>query len=515
MNLPSPAAPGNAIARRLAAAPALWLALALFLPAATVYHPRAGWNANTRLALIFAVVDQGRLAIDDYHDLEPYATGDKAFYGGHYYSDKIPGLALLGLAPYAALKAALGWRAPGYPLAHAWIRVWAVSALAAAAGIFLWRAFRRLGLRPGAAAALTQLAFFGTLLFPYATVFYPYLPGIFFLLLAWDRLETWFGGANGARPAAAARTADLRRAFFYGALLSLALLMDYIFGIAALALGLRALWLWRGAGAGRWAARAACAAAGGAIAPGAFALYCHSIFGAFSIPYAYEADTLFREQMARGFMGVRRFQAAALYYLTVHPYRGVFFWSPLLAAALAGAARLALAPRREGEPPAREDFRRWTGALALALTAAYLVFNASYWQWWGGWAMGSRFLLPMTPLLALGLAGLWTWGAAGRAVALLAGAVSALLILPVALVDPQTPMWFHKTEELLRPAISRNLAPEQFAQWRAFWRGGGAPALGSALGLPGPWALLPTLALWAAANAGLRRALRLAPPKEI
>ena len=43
---------------------------------------------------------------------------DKAFFDGHFYSDKVFGLSLLGVAPYAVLKGALATigREPGYNL---------------------------------------------------------------------------------------------------------------------------------------------------------------------------------------------------------------------------------------------------------------------------------------------------------------------------------------------------------------------------------------------------------------
>ncbi len=522
----SGSAPRRSAIARFFRAPGFWLWLAFFIPTATVYHPRAGWNVNTRLALVFALVDRGTLRIDDYHDLPPYDTGDKALHGGHVYSDKIIGLALLGIPPYAALRLAMAVAGaePAYHLAHAWTRLWAVSALAALAGLLLWRMFRRLGIGERAAAGLSLAAFYGSLLFPYATVFYPYLPGIFFCLLAWDRAEAWFGGNGGGLDAAEKAPAKTEnsakgarsgwaRAFAIGAMLGTALLMDYIFAMAVAAVGLRALWLWSRRGdesnntqpdAPCILARVVATAIGGAIPLAIFAAYCYAIFGKFTIPYEYEADPLFRAAMAKGFMGVRHFQPAALYYLTIHPYRGLFFWSPLMLVALAGAAWMAWCGGKQRDPDcaggrAASSLERSAGAMALAVLAAYLVFNASYWQWWGGWAMGPRFLLPAIPFLALGLAGAWKWGLGGRAAVVLAAALSMFTLLPPALSDPQTPMWFHKTEELLTPSVRDNLKPEQALQWWLFWKGEGAPSLGTAMGMSGPFALVPALALFASA----------------
>ena len=44
----------------------------------------------------------------------------------------------------------------------------------------------------------------------------------------------------------------------------------------------------------------------------------------------------------------------------------------------------------------------------------YLLLNASYFYWEGGWAYGPRQVMPALPFLALGLAPLWDRVAARR-----------------------------------------------------------------------------------------------------
>src|SRR5438552_18731229 len=62
------------------------------------FYEGGGWNQNSRFDLVRAIVEQGTLRIDAYHE----NTQDKSFYQGHYYSDKAPGLVLLAL-PAAAI----------------------------------------------------------------------------------------------------------------------------------------------------------------------------------------------------------------------------------------------------------------------------------------------------------------------------------------------------------------------------------------------------------------------------
>jgi hypothetical protein len=59
-----------------------------------------GWNENSRLALIRAIVDEGRFEIDSYAN----QTTDRAFFNEHYYSDKDPGLSLVAMPIYAIWK---------------------------------------------------------------------------------------------------------------------------------------------------------------------------------------------------------------------------------------------------------------------------------------------------------------------------------------------------------------------------------------------------------------------------
>src|SRR5271169_4349145 len=71
------------------------------------FYEGAGWNQNSRLDLVRAIVEQGTLRIDAFHQ----NTGDKALVNGHYYSDKAPGLALLAVPAAKAVRTLL--RSPG------------------------------------------------------------------------------------------------------------------------------------------------------------------------------------------------------------------------------------------------------------------------------------------------------------------------------------------------------------------------------------------------------------------
>src|SRR5712692_1948470 len=57
-------------------------------------------NEYSRYDLVLAFINDHTTRIDPYHE----NTGDKAFYNGHYYSDKAPGSALLAAPAYALLR---------------------------------------------------------------------------------------------------------------------------------------------------------------------------------------------------------------------------------------------------------------------------------------------------------------------------------------------------------------------------------------------------------------------------
>src|SRR6266508_3801329 len=78
-----------------------WRLFLLLLVCYVYFLPRyADWSQSSRTALVLAIVHQHQLAIDDYADI----TGDYAEVGGHKYSDKAPGPALLGVPVYATAR---------------------------------------------------------------------------------------------------------------------------------------------------------------------------------------------------------------------------------------------------------------------------------------------------------------------------------------------------------------------------------------------------------------------------
>src|SRR5919197_3737405 len=75
------------------------IGLVVFISYAYFYQA-GGWNQNSRFDLVRAILEQHTLRIDSYHS----NTEDKALFQGHYYSDKAPGVVLLGVPAVMAVR---------------------------------------------------------------------------------------------------------------------------------------------------------------------------------------------------------------------------------------------------------------------------------------------------------------------------------------------------------------------------------------------------------------------------
>lgn len=84
----------------------------------------------------------------------------------------------------------------------------------------------------------------------------------------------------------------------------------------------------------------------------------------------------------------------ALAGITISPYKGLFWYSPVLLLGLVGAW-----------PFIRRH--RWEGWAALLIVVAHIVGYSRYNYWSGGVAWGMRYLLPITPFLVLLAAPVW------------------------------------------------------------------------------------------------------------
>src|SRR6187402_795042 len=147
----------------------LFLALGLLL-CYGFFLQQPAWNEYSRYDLVRALVEQGTVQIDSFQD----NTGDKAFKDGHYYSDKAPGTAIVGVPVYAAylgLNRLVGIEEPPEEAAVAAIAV-VVSGLSTVLLVLLLVRFL-IPLTGEAWALVTGAALgLGTIAFPFATMLF-------------------------------------------------------------------------------------------------------------------------------------------------------------------------------------------------------------------------------------------------------------------------------------------------------------------------------------------------------
>lgn len=396
------------------------LAAALILMG-SVHSSNTSWNVNARMATVFAIVDHGVLHIDDYDDEhEALPTMDKATFNGHFYSDKAFGVSLLGVPVYAAMQAVaavtgIEWH---LQLKIYVVRLFVASLPAAIALVLMWLILVRESVSPRRAFVVLAAVFCGSWWYGYSTLAMPYAPGLAVCL-----------GAIVITLYPSAGRLSSREAGLVGFLCGFALLCDLTFALMVAPIVVMFLMA-----IGRYDRPTALKLASIGAVMGAIPLviyvgHTYLIFGRPTIPYYYIVVPLFREGTQQGFLGIGWPRLGPAWFLTVHPYRGVFFWAPWMLLALAGCV---LALRRSGRP-------RMLGAMGLWAFAAYLALSSGYYMWWGGWSMGARLMSPMLAAVPLGLIEILRPGRARAWWIAFVGAtvVSIVLCQPVAFINPQ------------------------------------------------------------------------------
>ncbi|HEY7410878.1 MAG TPA: hypothetical protein VII13_09065 [Vicinamibacteria bacterium] len=455
---------------------------ALALGSYAYFYQAGSWNANTRFDLVRAVVERQTLRIDAYAE----NTGDRSRRGGHEYSDKAPGIALLSLPAYAVAYAVKGEQREmdRFQGVASWLcQVTAVSLPSAFAAVALFAVLQGIGLGAPAAAALTVAYALGTLAFPYSTLLYGHQTATAFVLVAFARVV---GGRAG---------------FAAGALLAGAVVVDYTAAVPAAVVGGYAL--------ARGGARLGRLAAGAAIPVIVLAAYHTAAFGhPLALPYGFSIQ----QPRHRGvFMGLGAPDPRVLYYILVDEYRGLFYGAPWLLLAVPGLVLLL-----------RDPLHRGVGLVSGTVAVFYLWLAASLSDWHGGWAMGPRHLVPALPYLALGVGAVFTrarprWRRVAAAGAALGAAWSVALMLIGTSVKPEVPRSIEQPwQGFLLPAFAEGRLAQN-TQSIDMYTGRNRTArqawnVGEALGLTGRATLLPLLGWWLAATAWLAAAVRRSDP---
>ena len=469
---------------------AVVLGLALFASYAYFYQA-GGWNQNSRFALVRAILERHTLRIDDYSA----HTGDKALWQGHYYSDKAPGASLLALAPVEAARIiarAVGVDPAGYP-GIAWTSYVATLATSGlftlVAALLVMRLSLQWGFSRNAALFAATAYAIASPAWCYATLFMEHGLTAGTLMLAYvAAIDLGSGAASAAR--------RRRLPWAVGAWTGLAVVSELQAAVPAAFIVLLALTTARDRSPRDASTTAMRILAGGFILGAVLLAYNALAFGS-PLHVGYASEEGFAE-LHKGFFGITYPTWYALRELLVGSFRGLLPLAPLMAVTPIGLIVLARTPAR-----------RRPMIVAGAIAAFYLLLNASYYYWEGGWAYGPRQMTPALPFLALGLAPLWdSWGRVGR-VLLSAGWIwgAALTLIAISTTpQPPAPQPRAPVSELLWPAfkdgdlslnnqtfVTRDAQPDLLRghpELHAGWN------LGELAGLHGLPSLLPLGVVW-------------------
>ena len=349
------------------------LLILLIAVVALSYYNEVSPQDITRLALAEAVVVDGSLRIDRWERQTP----DKAFYGGHYYSDKAPGLSFLAVPSLFVLRSAKVLRQenelPGYWKDRS--DMWTLRVLTGGVGfivaVFLVGRVAE-AIAPGTGAA-TAVAFgLGTLALPLAATMFDHV----------------VAGALGFAAFVAAWSGSLateRRALRWAAagfLAGLAVLVEY--QLALLAAVLLVYVATRSPRAPIFFVLA------GLPSVVVLGLYNAAAFGSpLHLSYRYVSEEFASEQ-ASGFFGIGVPDPGRLARI-LFTWNGLLLRSPVLVLAAVGLVLL---------------WRRGVKAEAVVCGVVALLFlalNAGYYDPIGGGSPGPRFFVPALPFLLVGL----------------------------------------------------------------------------------------------------------------
>jgi hypothetical protein len=323
-----------------------------------------------------------------------------SYSNGHVYANKAPALAFLAAIPYSIIRS-LAYDTSSVQALTFIVYLCSLLTVALPGALIpsmLYLAGRRRGFGARWCAFVALAIAFGTQLFPYSTIFMVHVPSGALMLFA----------LTSPRRALAGFAAGLAAAMNYLCLPAVILFAPLTRPSATLSRRERV----GGAGVRAFLA--------GAALPIALLLtYQRICFGGFFTNSVAKTDPRF---LSNG--GVLQWPSAYVFYaITLSPYRGLFYFAPLLIAAIGGWIVWLRSGRERAEL-----------AAVTAVALFFFVFNLCFNGWEGGFAIGGRYLVPVIPLAGLALLHCRAWL---RPLAVALAAISFAINFAAAVVDPQ------------------------------------------------------------------------------
>ncbi len=412
------------------------------------------WNQTSHYDLIRSL-NVERTTIDPYQA----NTGDKAYYEGHYYSARAPGLALFSLPFYDVL---------GFVNADSWARespalrdddemiyligLWGNVLPGFLLALLVWRVADRF--EPGYGAAAAVALGLGTMVLPLSTLLFSHVFTTFLGFAAfWLMLRERDGPPSPMLLGLAGLAMGYAIASEYPLLFVAAVLGCYLLSRRD------ALTPWR------VATRAGAYVAGGVVGVVPLLLYNHYAFRSWT-HLAY--SDVPRQQ--KGFFGIGVPSLKVLATLLLDS-RGLLTISPVL---VLGALGTVLLYRRS---------RRAEALTIAGVCLCYVGYNSGYYLPFGGGFMGPRFLTTMLPFLAFPVAlslKRWPGPTIALAAVSIATTVSATITHPLTGYETEVVVWARYLREgFFQPTIASayGLGRGWGGIWPFLLAGGGAVVL--------------------------------------
>lgn len=365
------------------------------------------WNTESHLYTTFAIVDHHTVRIDAYQQ----GLGDKSYYRGHYFTDKAPGLSLLAVPVYAAMRVAFPHaKISGFKLYKhianyyyipkdvAYIRYGItyllVSLPSAALAVLVWLFLLRVTGSLGWSLAVAGTYALGTIAYVYSIWYFSHqicavlLFGAFLLLFYKVRHKP--PGRSVLLSAAAA-----------GLLVGYSVVSEYPTIVIGFFLGLYVL------AVSRARLRTPVAFISGMVPPAALEIWYNLVaFGKpFATGYMYVHSQAYNIHIKAGPLGlpnplgfgIQPPSLDSLWEITLGTYRGIFVVSPVLLLFFIGA--YFMWRRRDLRP----EF--W---LCMIVVVSYFLIDAARPAdtngWSGGASVASRHLTPIVPFMIVPIA---------------------------------------------------------------------------------------------------------------
>lgn len=340
-----------------------------------------GWNQNSRVCLIRAILHHHTFAIDQYKEdsKNPYFefvnTGDWSYYKGHYYTNKSPGLSFMTVVPFGIAEYFLNYIYPSdtEKRVHisAYISTLCTTVLLSTLLCLLLFYVCSHFLRFDGISCLTLALFFGfgTLVFSYSTTFYGHLPAAFFSFLSFVlAIHIKCDDSRGKKS----------MALFSGFSAAVAVLVE---PSTVITLGCIIVYLV----SFKEGRRCVPFYLMGCIPPGILQCFYNTLCfgGPLSSSYNYANDAVMVKVNGKLFGLPHPQEFIQLLFL---PYRGLFVSSPVLLMFLPGIFVFF-----------KKSCWRAEAIICTIISIIFILFIASFYAWHGGSSVGPRYLLPAFP----------------------------------------------------------------------------------------------------------------------